>query len=96
MYGQGFVIWSDLEVTKNDQIKSVGMGGNQSKFWNSPTPGCGQKAGSFPGKGMQEVPEQVHWDYKVYNRQVYAALGVIKDSCPPASDKIEGKDPFLL
>lgn len=48
-------------MTKNDQIKSTGVwgGGNQSKFWNSPTPGCGQKAESSPGKGMQEVPEQV-------------------------------------
>lgn len=65
--GQGLIIWSDSEMTKNDQIKSSaggGMGGCQSKFWNCPTPGCGQKAGSSPGTGMQKVPEQGqgHWD----------------------------------
>lgn len=46
-------------MTKNEQIKSIGRGGNQAEFWNSPTPGCSQEAGSSPGKAIQEVPKQV-------------------------------------
>jgi len=77
-------------VTKNDQIKPTG--GGQSEFWNSPTPGRGQKAGppserDTGGAGAAGTGVR---------RFTIAILHLIEDSCPPASDQIGGKDLFSL
>lgn len=75
IYGLGSVIGSDSQVTKNGQIKSIVRAGNHPRLSKvSISPGCGPKAGSSPGRGMQEVPQEV------YNPQADTVLGVIKDS----------------
>lgn len=67
-------------MTKNDQIISIVRAGNHPKFLNSPTPGCGLKAGSSPGTGMQEALVQGHLHQEAFNLHIYTVLGVIKDS----------------